>query len=308
MKLSRSDIPFGIIHFMAYPATIRGGGPVVETLKTVAEDDYFRLIELTHIESDQQRKEAVSILRNAGKRYAYGAQPCLLINKANLNDPDKDARNTAVTIVKNAVDEATEIEAEALAFLSGKDPGQEKRAEAKKLLADSVLQICSYAGSRNPELNIILETFDRAIFGKNALLGPTCESVEFAQSIRNDFQDFGLMIDLSHLPILGEASRDALTAAKDVLSHIHVGNCVIRHPEHPAYGDEHPQFGIEEGENGVEELTEFMKILTEIEYLNADSCGAVSFEVKPMPGQDSSDVIQNAKDTMNLAMDKLRIK
>jgi len=31
----------GLIHFMAYPSTIRGEGPVEETIRKIAIDDYF---------------------------------------------------------------------------------------------------------------------------------------------------------------------------------------------------------------------------------------------------------------------------
>ena len=33
----------GIIHFMAYPTTIKGEGPIVETITKIAEDDFSNL-------------------------------------------------------------------------------------------------------------------------------------------------------------------------------------------------------------------------------------------------------------------------
>ena len=95
MSLSKSKLPMGIIHFMAYPETIRGEGPVLETLQELAEDNDFSLIEITHIEDKSVRKDAVAMLKDHGKRYAFGAQPCLLIGKLNLNDSDPAARKAA---------------------------------------------------------------------------------------------------------------------------------------------------------------------------------------------------------------------
>ena len=35
-----------IVHFMAYPETIKGEGPIVETVTKIAEDDFFTGIEI----------------------------------------------------------------------------------------------------------------------------------------------------------------------------------------------------------------------------------------------------------------------
>ncbi|MEI9944952.1 MAG: hypothetical protein WDN26_12135 [Chitinophagaceae bacterium] len=37
----------GLVHFMAYPSTIKGEGPVLETIKKLALDEYFTAIEIT---------------------------------------------------------------------------------------------------------------------------------------------------------------------------------------------------------------------------------------------------------------------
>lgn len=296
-----SKLPLGVVHFMAYPQTIRGEGPVVETLRSLVEDDDFSFLEITHIKDAGERKEAAAMLKESGKRYAYGAQPCLLIGKHNLNDKDSSQRQAAVDALKRAVDEAVEIGAEAVAFLSGKDPGPAERASAVELLGDSVRQACRHARNVNPGLKIILESFDRVPFGKNALIGPTEEAVKFVKLIRNEFPNFSLMLDLSHLPLLGEKPEFALTRAKDVLGHAHIGNCVMREPGHPAYGDEHPAFGIAPGENGAPELAEFLKALARIGYLTEQSPRPVSFEVKPMKDEKSVEVIANAKQTLHKA-------
>jgi len=113
------------------------------------------------------------------------------------------------------------------------------------------------------------------------------------------------VLDLSHLPLLGETAETMLTTAKETLGHIHLGNCVMRDPNHAAYGDEHPPFGTEGGENSVAELAEFLRVLGEIGYLNEETPGAVSFEVKPLAGQEPADAIANAKATLDAAWAQL---
>jgi len=39
----------GLVHFAAYPETIRGEGPILKTLEGIVEDDFFSTVEVTHI-------------------------------------------------------------------------------------------------------------------------------------------------------------------------------------------------------------------------------------------------------------------
>ena len=72
--------------------------------------------------------------------------------------------------MKAGVDEAYEIGAKGLAFLSGKDPGGQEREQAIKLLISSINEICAYAKSKG-DLGITLEVFDQEI-DKKCLIGP----------------------------------------------------------------------------------------------------------------------------------------
>jgi len=292
----------GLIHFMAYPSTIRGEGPILETVRAIAEDDYFTLIEITWIKDDEVRKQVKDLLNTAAVKIAYGAQPALLTQKLNLNSEDEAERRKAVDQIKACIDEAYFMGARGCALLAGKDPGEAGRDTAKKLLVQSLKELCDYSRSKG-SMPIILETFDREQYGKNAVAGPTAESVAISEAVRADWPSFGLMLDLSHLPMLKESAREALTLAKDHLVHVHIGNCVIRDPSHPAYGDEHPRFGIPGGENGVEELAEFLSVLFDVGYLSTQGPKPVSFEVKPIAAMNESSetVIANAKRTLNKA-------
>ena len=48
----------GLVHFMAYPATIKGEGPVLETVRKLALDDYFTAIEISHANAAIPQKKA----------------------------------------------------------------------------------------------------------------------------------------------------------------------------------------------------------------------------------------------------------
>lgn len=56
----RKYMKVGLVHFMAYPNTINGEGPIIETLKKIARDDYF---EVGFPGSENDVEELVAYLR-----------------------------------------------------------------------------------------------------------------------------------------------------------------------------------------------------------------------------------------------------
>ena len=286
----------GIIHFMAYPTTIKGEGPIVETITRIAEDDFFTAIEITWIKDPEVRKKAKEVLDVSGLSVGYGAQPAVLLTPLNPNSLDPDERKKAVEVLRGQIDEARSMGAARMAFLSGKDPGTEQRGAALDALINTTRELCDYAETKG--MGITLETFDRVV-DKKALIGPSQEAAKFAAAV--DRKNFGLMVDLSHLPLLNETSEQCAKAVKDYLVHLHVGNCVMRDESHAAYGDAHPRFGVEGGENDVEELAEYLKAFMDVGFLNGKHQPFMSFEVKPMEGESSEVVIANAKRALRQA-------
>ena len=289
----------GIIHFMAYPQTMKGDGPILETLKKIAEDDFFTAVEVAWIKDPDVRGKAKDLLEASHLAVAYGAQPRLLVNKLDINSFEEEERKNAIQQVKEGVDEAYELGAKGLGFLSGKDPGEEKREQALDLLITSTREICNYARTKG-NLMIAMEVFDQEI-DKRCLIGPADLARRYAAEVRKEFNNFGLLVDLSHLPLLGESPKEAIMPVKDYLVHAHMGNCIVKDKNQVGYGDEHPRFGIKGGENDVAELTEYLRVLLEIGYLNPDHPPFLSFEVKPLPGESSEVVIANAKRTLREA-------
>lgn len=110
----------GLIHFMAYPSTMKGEGPIKETIRAIAVDDYFNAIEISWIKDSKTRKEVKALLDTSHMTVAYGAQPRLLTTGLNINDINEEGRLEAVATLKEGIDEAYEMDAAGLAFLSGK--------------------------------------------------------------------------------------------------------------------------------------------------------------------------------------------
>ena len=256
------SIRLGIVHFMACPEVMGGSGPVAATADALLADGFFTVLEAGPVTDPAARAALKTTVAARGATLACGAQPLQLAQKLNLNATDSVERGKAVFAVRAELARAKEMDPAGFVVLSGPDPADPIRPLAMDALVDSLATICREAAP----LPVHLEVFDFDV-DKKCLIGPTARAVELARRVRATSANFGLLLDLSHLPIQHEPSADALPLAADVLTHAHVGNCVIKDRTHPRYGDQHPRFGIAGGENGEAELAEFLSLLFKVGYL-----------------------------------------
>ena len=300
-----SYMKVGIVQFMAFPETAKGEGPVLENMAKIAEDVFFGAVEITSIPDPKLRKQVARLLETAGLIVGFGAQPIELGNKLDLNSLEPATRKTAVDFMKKSIDEAYEVGARRFAVLSGPYPGDDKAKAATDALVDSLDQLNGYAKSQG-SMGLVIEVFDRTI-DKKSLIGPTSEGVALSKALRQKYPDFGLMIDLSHLPLQFESAEQSLGLAAEHLVHAHIGNAVIRDRASKLYGDLHPRFSIAEGENGVPEVVEFLRMLFQIGYIGEGKQNIVAFEVKPYGDETSGAVVAQAKRTLLEAWARLSL-
>jgi sugar phosphate isomerase/epimerase len=290
-------LKMGFVHFMAYPAAMKQDNKVVlESIEAACKDPYFTAIELMKIQDQDTRRQALQMLEQSAMTVCYAAQPVVLGGGLNINSVDETTRRKAVDALTKELEFCAEMGSEAIAFLSGKVEEGASRDDAFKAAVKSLQQICDEAAKMN--LRIVLETFDTEI-DKRALIGKGPLAVKLAEAVERD--NFGLMVDLSHAPLLGESPRETVLGVKDYLVHAHVGNCFTADRDSPAYGDQHPRFSYPGSPNGVKQLTEYLRALFEVGYLGEGKQPVVSFEVKPLPGESSEIVLANAKRHMNQA-------
>ena len=287
----------GTIHFMSFPEVMKGEGPIIETLEKILTNDFFSAVEITRIKDDKVREQAKKMLESSHMVSAYGAQPVLLSNKLDLNSLNELERKKAVDEIKKCIDEAAYLRAKGVAVLSGPHPGKELEKEAINKLLQSLEDLCSYSQKQN--IKFELETFDSDV-DKKCLIGKSELAAEIAREVRKKYSNFGLLLDLSHFPIQYEKTKTALTNCARYMTHLHIGNCVLRDRSHPAYGDQHPRFGVDGGENDVEQVREFFATLFELGWLKKEGNikpgdkPVISFEVKPMAGENSGIVLANS--------------
>ena len=286
----------GIVHFKAFPEVEFGAGPtaMVDTLRKIAEDDFFTAVEIGPSRDVRIRHQVRQLLEVSHLTVCYATQPTVLGGRLNPNSLDSAERRRAVNALKNCVDEAYDVGASWVRLLSGKDPGDAKRAEATKVFKDTLREVLEYA-KQEGQMRFTLKIFDRSI-DKCALVGPFAEAAEIARELCPEYPNFGLLADLSHFPLLGERPEDAIPLVKQFPLHFHLGNCVMRDRKHPAYGDLQPRFGISGGEVDVPEVRNYFRLLLDHGLLNPQDPPVVSAEVRPLLAEESSElIIANAK-------------
>lgn len=275
----------GTIQWMSHPRK-----PVLDSIREIAGDDFFDAIEITKFADDETRQKAKRLLEQSHLKVCYGAQPRLLGPKLNPNAIDESARAAAEKTLIEAVDEAENLGAKAIAFLAGKWE-EATKDQAYAQLIKTTGAVCAYAKTKGMGVN--LEVFDYDM-DKAVLIGPAPLAARFAADMRMRCDNFGLMVDLSHFPTTYETSRFVIQTLRPYITHFHIGNAVVRQGCE-AYGDMHPRFGFPESANDVPELVDFFRVLRDEGFFRKDAPYVLSFEVKPWGDEDEDIVMTNTK-------------
>lgn len=289
----------GIIHFMLWKDALRGEGDY-STVDILLDDPYFDAIEMTQIKDDATRKSIAGKIKVSGKALGFGAQPVQLTQQLDINHLDEAERQKAAKAVIDVIPQAYELGAGGFAVLSGKTVDPAKKDQAMGQLVVSLKEIAAEL-KKQGDIPLILETFDTLSYGKNCLIGSSIDAAKIAARVREEFPSFGIMIDLSHLPLQGESAKQAVDNVRDYLVHAHMGNCVMNKPDHSMNGDEHPPLADPDGENGVEALAAYLKALLDAGYLNKDKRPFLSFEVCIYDQWAQDTLIKQSKEILDAA-------
>lgn len=225
----------GTIQWMSHPPVSYN---LLDSIKTIAADEYFSAVEITSIPDEETRKKVKHLLEQSHLKVCFGAQPCLLGPGLNPNNIDEDGRKQAEQVLIKAVDEAEYLGAGGIAFLAGRWEEATRNLAYEQLLK-TTRSVCSHAAKKG--MMVELEVFDFDM-DKSALMGPAPYAARFAADMRMSHNNFGLMVDLSHFPTTYETSRFVVQTLRPYITHFHIGNAVVR-KGCEAYGDQHPRFG-----------------------------------------------------------------
>ena len=169
--------------------------------------------------------------------------------------------------------------------------------QAYQQLIKTTEKLCAYAQTKG--MNVELEVFDYDI-DKAALIGPAPLAARFAADIRTHYPNFGLLVDLSHFPICYEKAKDVVRTCRPYITHLHFGNAVAD-PKAPGYGDLHQRFGYPNSANDIPELLDYLQVLKDEGFFNAQDPMVLSMEVLPTAEEDEEIVLANTKRCLNRA-------
>lgn len=284
----------GIIHFKIFPEVANGEGPIVETLRHIVEDDFWTAVEVGWMKDVKVRHEARKLLETSHLEVAYANQPRMFTGKFNLNSFDASERKKAVDAMKTGVDEAFHLGATSMRVFSGKHPGEERKEEAKKILVDTLSEVCEYTNAMGP-MKIYMKVFDYDI-DKSFLIGHFKDAADVGTELNKRFSNFGVLADLSHFPLLRETPEDAIPLVKHLPMHFHIGSCAFKDKMHPGYGDLQPRFGMPGGEIDTPEVRDYFRLLLNLKLLNPEDRPIMSAEVRPLLAEETSwSVMANTK-------------
>lgn len=279
----------GTIQWMSFP-----NSAPLDSLLAIARDDYFDAVELTGYGADQDKAKA--ILDQSHLTVCFGAHPIELKNKLNPNALDEAERQKAEDVLKQTIDEAEYLGSKGVTFLAGHWQ-EDTKEQAYAQLLKTTRALCDYAAEKN--MMVEMEVFDFDM-DKAALIGPAPLAARFAADMRTTHNNFGLVVDLSHFPTTYETSRFVIRTLRPYISHFHFGNAVVK-PGCDGYGDKHPRFGYPNSANDVAEMLDFLRVLKEEGFFDAENPYVLSAEVTLRPGEDEQIVLANTKRVLNRA-------
>ena len=268
----------GINHQFLYPDAITDAKTHTESLKELSSFDNIDALDCWIWRGAAAREEA-TILRESGKIINYnigdrfGEEVC---KGASALQKDRDY---AYSTIMREIEYAMSVDSKKIVFATGPD-FPEDRQRATDRFFDFVMSLLDKIPK---DVTLALEPTDRDI-DKHFLLGPIDETVSFIKRVRDaGGKNFGLLLDMCHVPIMHETLDSALEKSADTLVHIHLGNCMISNKNDPLYGDKHPAWGYTGGEYAENEAVHFLKQLRKIGYLDIPN-NTVTFEMRRIEG------------------------
>ena len=270
-----------------YPEAIVNETVHTETLKKLSKSSLVDALDCWVWRTPETSKEEIAILKASGKIINYNVGDRFGETPSFPASPEKTERDRAYDLYMREINAGLTIGTKKIVIGSGPDIPQEHRA-AKERFFEFVLRLL---GNIPKDVSLVLEPTDWDV-DKHFLFGPLNETVDFIKRVRAEgYDNFGLLLDQCHVPIIHETLESALEKGKSVLEHIHLGNAVIKDKESKYYGDKHPAWNYSGSEYSDEDGVRFIKMLRNIGY--TDRKGAtVTFEMRPYEGKSAEESLE----------------
>ncbi|MCC2684457.1 MAG: xylose isomerase, partial [Paenibacillaceae bacterium] len=226
----------------------------------------FRVVDLFIPADGELYLREKQFIEQSGKEIVYNC-PLMIGEGLNPHSPAPGVRKHTIGEAKKYAERALGIGARKMVVASGPNPGSESdKQEQTVYFTEYLVELCQYVA---PNMDILIEPFDSSI-GKNLLIGSSAETAKIVRQLQQrGCKNIGILVDMGHLPLMGESFADALAVCAPYAKHIHLGNCVRSNPQNPYYGDMHPPWGCADGEHDIPHIVDFLRCLFLSGYLGS---------------------------------------
>lgn len=284
-----NDAMIGVSHHTFYPCKDDPDHHLA-TLFPVLQKKDIDVVDLTIPYGENYRSKAVEMIRASGKYIVYNGY-LMPTAKLPLGTLSYTERNQILMLAKDQADVALSAGCRYFMQSTGADPGPLDREAAYNGLALYIIELSKYISSKG-SMPFLIEIMDRATH-RRSLCGPTDEVVPFLDKLRGSVPDIGVVIDLTHIPLMNESYRKVIMGFKDYIRHVHIGGCILKDKGHKWWGDMHPPIGIPGGEVDIPQLALMLELLCEAGYMKKGTKATMSLEVRAFPGMTPDETISD---------------
>lgn len=213
---------------------------ILQIIRQVAATDYYQGFETGIIKQSDIAKTIRSIAEQHHLHVTQWLTFELLRDNLNLSSLDSALRERSIRRACELVHLAAACGTTKLSLVSGSDPGDARREEAKKGFGEALIRIGEEI-KQYPTMLMQVEPLDRFAH-KCQLIGPTDETVAWMTQLRKDCPKLYLAWDSAHVALNEEDLTESLRLAAPLISQLHLANAILD-PQAEGYGDYHMKFG-----------------------------------------------------------------
>ena len=278
----REYAKLGFVHHLLYPCSTSDRAYHIETLSQMVEREDIECLDCCIPYGEEFRTSGILEKgKNCGKDVAY-ALHLFPLRKISLASLDLQEQESTKLVILDQIEMAAKIGATGFVFASGADQPSNRPA-AQEAFRNFCRWFCTEL--KKYDIDALLEPFDRTI-DKKFLYGPTKDCIDLIRDLHGEgIDNIGIELDMAHLPLMFEDFEEAIMRCAPYTKRIHLGNCVLKDPSHPLYGDQHPPMGLEGGEIDVPELKRILQALYDTGYLSKTCRKPLIMEMQPFPGK-----------------------
>ncbi|MBL4700487.1 MAG: sugar phosphate isomerase/epimerase [Phycisphaeraceae bacterium] len=297
----REYAKLGLVHHMLYPEC--GNDPELhtQTLLDFIKRDDIETLDCCLPLDDAYASKLIQPIKECGKTVCFAIHfyPLRSIPLAAKTQVDGAQ---AWALIDDMINQAVSIGAEGFIFGSGIPSFLDAEEEDFAAFDAFCNTLCKKLAPH--KITAMLEPFDTDI-DKKFLYGPINDCVNLSERVGKNYDNFGLQLDMAHLPLMYEDFTSAIARSAPYLKRVHLGNCVLKDKTHPRWGDTHPPIGFKGGEIDIPELVTILRGLLDCGFLDKEDRGNLLIEMTPFPGKTVNETVTDNFDRLETAWRQL---